>query len=166
MVGRPRTRVPPDVYPNGRLVGGLRREASGAIDFRYPPAWLDWKFAFPIPLSLPFRKDRYIGAAVVAVLDNLLPDNSETTRLRPVQTRAKGTDPFSLPGAVRCDLAAALDLVFAGSEPSFVGKVDGGTLTDAGIAAMLRETRHFPLADATKTAFRISLAGEQEKTDL
>jgi len=31
----------------------------------------------PVSLSLPLREDRYIGAPVSAVFDNLLPDNPE-----------------------------------------------------------------------------------------
>ena len=77
MAGRPRKHVPLDVFINGRSVGQLGREPSGSIDFQYASAWLGWKNTFPVSLSLPLREDRYIGAPVVAVFDNLLPDNNE-----------------------------------------------------------------------------------------
>ena len=60
-MARPRTRIPLNVYLNSRLVGQLRRQASGAIEFQYDPSWLSWKNAFPVSLSLPMREDRYTG---------------------------------------------------------------------------------------------------------
>ena len=39
---RRRTRIPLNVFLNGRLVGRLRRQASGAIDFQYDDDWLSW----------------------------------------------------------------------------------------------------------------------------
>jgi len=47
---RKRTRIPLDVWLNGRLVGQLRRAPSGAIDFRYAEEWLRWQHAFPVSL--------------------------------------------------------------------------------------------------------------------
>ena len=35
------------VFMNGRLVGLLRREPSGAIDFTYDASWLGWSPALP-----------------------------------------------------------------------------------------------------------------------
>jgi serine/threonine-protein kinase HipA len=49
-MARPRTRIPLNVYLNARLVGRLRRQASGAIDFQYDPDWLSWEHALPISL--------------------------------------------------------------------------------------------------------------------
>ena len=70
---RRRRHAPLLVFMIGRLGGRLAREPSGAIDFRYDPAWLDWEHALPVSLSLPLREDRYIGAPVTAVFENLLP---------------------------------------------------------------------------------------------
>lgn len=42
-MARKRSRVPLDVYLNGRLVGRLTRAVSGAIDFQYDQSWLDWR---------------------------------------------------------------------------------------------------------------------------
>ena len=65
-MGRPPANAPLNVFVNARLAGVLRRESSGAIDFRYDPQWLSWESTFPISLSLPLREDRYIGAPVIA----------------------------------------------------------------------------------------------------
>ena len=62
---------PLDVYLNSRLVGQFRREATGAVDFKYDQTWLDWDNAIPVSLSLPLREDRFVGDPVFAVFDNL-----------------------------------------------------------------------------------------------
>ena len=74
-MARPRAHAPLNVFVNGRLAGVLNRESSGAINFRYDTQWLAWNSTFPISLSLPLREDRYIGAPVINVFDNLLPDS-------------------------------------------------------------------------------------------
>ena len=52
MAGRRKTHIPLDVFLNGRLVGHLRRETGGAVDFLYADKWLAWENAFPVSLSL------------------------------------------------------------------------------------------------------------------
>ena len=69
-----------NVFLNSRLVGQLRRETSGAISFQYDHSWLEWESVMPVSLSLPVREQIYRGAPVIAVFDNLLPDNSELRR--------------------------------------------------------------------------------------
>jgi serine/threonine-protein kinase HipA len=71
-MARPRTRIPLNVLLNGRLVGRLTRQTSGAIDFQYDGAWLDWEHTLPVSLSLPLREDRYTGASVVALSNNII----------------------------------------------------------------------------------------------
>src|ERR1700740_1191710 len=95
-MARPRTRIPLNVFLNGRLVGRLRRQASGAIDFQYDESWLGWEQAFPVSLSLPLREDRFIGDPVIAVFDNLLPDNEDIRRRLAERVRAGGDDAYSL----------------------------------------------------------------------
>ncbi len=80
-MSRRRAHAPLRVLLNNRPVGRLNKAATGAIDFQYEPAWLDWEYAMPVSLSLPLREDAYRGAAVTAVFDNLLPD-SDTLRRR------------------------------------------------------------------------------------
>ena len=60
MARRP-AHIPLNVFLNGRLVGVLRRESNGAIDFLYDQEWLTWESTFPVSLSLPLRENRYIG---------------------------------------------------------------------------------------------------------
>ena len=71
---------PLNVFLNGRLVGQLRRQTSGAVSFQYDQSWLDWESALSVSLSLPLREQPYIGAPVLAVFENLLPDNDALRR--------------------------------------------------------------------------------------
>jgi len=166
MAGRPRTRVPLDVFINGRSVGQLARETSGAIDFRYAPTWLAWENAFPVSLSLPLREDRYIGAPVVAVFDNLLPDNNEIRQRLAARTRAEGTDAFSLLAAIGRDCVGALQFMPEGQAPAPATAIEAQALSSDEIAAMLRNLGPAPLGVTPDDTFRISLAGAQEKTAL
>ena len=103
-MARKRTRIPLNVYLNARLVGQLRRETSGAIDFQYEPTWLTWGHSFPVSNSLPLREDRYVGEPVIAVFDNLLPDNDEIRRRVAARTEASGIDAYSLLAAIGRDV--------------------------------------------------------------
>ena len=162
-----KARHPPlNVFMNGRLVGLLRREPSGAVDFTYDNSWLDWPSALPVSLSLPLREDRYIGAPVIAVFDNLLPDNDSIRRQIAIRVRAGGMDAFSLLGAIGRDCVGALQFLPVDDEPNPVGTIEATPISDAAIAALLADLAKAPLGMTEDQAFRISLAGAQEKTAL
>jgi serine/threonine-protein kinase HipA len=163
---RRRTRIPLNVFLNGRLVGRLQRQASGAIDFQYDDDWLRWEQAFPVSLSLPLREDRFIGDPVIAVFDNLLPDNDQIRRRLAERVRAGGSDAYSLLAAVGRDCVGALQFLPEGDDPGAAGSLDGRPLEDNEIAAMLGDLRRAPLGLDEEGEFRISLAGAQEKTAL
>lgn len=163
---RRRTRIPLNVFVNSRLVGRLSRQSSGAIDFQYDDAWLGWEQAFPVSLSLPLREDRYIGDPVIAVFDNLLPDNDQIRRRLADRVRAGGYDAYSLLAAVGRDCVGALQFLPNGMDPGAAGSLEGRPLEDSEIAAMLGDLRRAPLGLDEDGEFRISLAGVQEKTAL
>lgn len=165
-MARRRTRIPLNVYLNGRLVGELRRAASGAIDFQYDPSWLAWEHTFPISLSLPLREDRYIGDPVIAVFDNLLPDNDEIRRRVAAEIHADGIDAYSLLAAIGRDCIGALQFLPDGTEPGPVGVVAGDPIAEDGIAERLSSLEHAPLGLIEDEDFRISLAGVQDKMAL
>ena len=145
-MARPRTRIPLNVFLNGRLVGRLRRQASGAIDFQYDDDWLGWEQAFPVSLSLPLREDRFIGDPVIAVFDNLLPDNDDIRRRLAERVGAGGYDAYSLLSAVGRDCVGALQFLPDGADPGPAGGIEGRLLEDeeiAGILAMaVGDSRH------------------------
>jgi serine/threonine-protein kinase HipA len=165
-MARPRTRVPLDVHLNGRLVGRLRREASGAVDFQYDQSWLSWESAIPVSLSLPLREDRYIGDPVLAVFENLLPDNDDIRRRVAERSQADGSDAYSLLSAIGRDCVGALQFLPEGTDPGKAGAIDARPVDDKEVAAIVGDLARNPLGIGNDQDFRISLAGAQEKTAL
>lgn len=165
-MARKRAHLPLGVFMNGRPVGWLRRERSGAIDFRYDETWLGWEHAFAVSLSLPLREDRYIGDPVIAVFDNLLPDSEEIRRRLAARNRADGIDPYSLLAAIGRDCIGALQFLPDGIDPGKAGAIDAKPIGEKEIADLLSNLEAAPLGIGEDEEFRISLAGAQEKTAL
>lgn len=165
-MARRRAHVPLNVFMNGRLVGVLRREASGAIDFQYAREWLDWRSTFPVSLSLPLREDRYIGAPVINVFDNLLPDSDGIRRRVAERVGAAGTDAYSLLSALGHDCVGALQFLPDGIDPGPAGALDSKPVSDDEVAAIIGNLAVAPLGMDEDEDFRISIAGAQEKTAL
>jgi len=165
-MARKRTRVPLDVYLNGKLVGRLTRAVSGAIDFQYDQTWLEWRAAFPVSLSMPLREERFVGDVVLAVFDNLLPDNEGIRMVLAERSGADGDDAFSLLSSVGRDCVGALQFLPEGEEPGAAGTVAGRRISDEGIADILANLARNPLGVTDDDEFRISIAGAQEKTAL
>src|ERR1700676_2972226 len=165
-MARPRTRIPLNVFLNGRLVGRLRRQASGAIDFQYADEWLGWEQAFPVSLSLPLREDRYIGDPVVAVFDNLLPDNGDIRRRIAERAQAGGAGAYSLLAALGRDCAGALQFLPEGAAAGAAGAINARAVSNDEVAAIVGDLARNPLGIGADQDFRISLAGAQEKTAL
>lgn len=161
---RRRARRPLDVFLNARLVGRLRRLASGAIDFQYDRSWLDWEHALPISVSLPLREDRHVGDPVIAVLDNLLPDAEPVRRRVAERVGAEGYDAYSLLAEIGRDCVGALQFLPEGREPGPAGMVEGRAVNDDEIAGKIRDLANAPLGLDGDEEFRISIAGAQEKT--
>ena len=163
-MARPRTRIPLNVYLNSRLVGQLRRQASGAIEFQYDPSWLSWENAFPVSLSLPMREDRYTGNPVIAVFDNLLPDSDAIRRRLAERVHADSSDAYGLLAKIGRDCVSALQLLPDGVEPGPAGTVEGRPVDDEYVARKIGDLTATPLGVDEDEEFRISLAGAQEKT--
>ena len=151
---------------NSRLVGRLRKASSGAINFRYDDSWLAWENGFPVSRSLPLREDRYVGEPVVAVFDNLLPDNPDIRRKLAERSSAADADVFSLLSAVGRDCVGAIQLLPEGEEPGPSGTVQGRVISEDEITGILANLTTNPLGVGMDEGFRISLAGAQEKTAL
>ncbi len=165
-MARKRAHVPLNVFLNSRLVGVLRRESTGAIDFQYGRDWLDWRGTFPVSLSLPLREDRYIGAPVINVFDNLLPDSDAIRKRVAERVGADGTDAYSLLTALGHDCVGALQFLPDGTDPGTAGDTDGKPVTDDDVADIINNLAAAPLGMGEDEDFRISIAGAQEKTAL
>lgn len=165
MPRRPRYE-PLNVFLNSRLVGQLRRETSGAITFQYDRSWLEWQPALPVSLSLPLREQPYVGAPVLAVFENLLPDNDSLRRQIAARARAQGTDAYSLLGAIGHDCVGALQFLPPDVQPTPAGVIDAVPVSGRQIGVILDNLATAPLGITEDESFRISIAGAQEKTAL
>ena len=63
-MARRRTHVPIAVSLNGRPVGQLRRQANGAVEFRYDQSPLSREYVLPVSLSLPLPVTKAIRGRV------------------------------------------------------------------------------------------------------
>ena len=154
------------VLLNGRRAGALALEKSGAITFRYDPAWLSWEHALPVSLSMPLREERFVGDVVVAVFDNLLPDNREIRTRIAERTGANGIDAISLLAAIGGDCVGALQFVPEGLDPPDSANIRGRPISDQEIENIIRNLERAPLGIGAPPDFRVSIAGVQEKTAL
>lgn len=165
-MARTKTHPPLRVFLNNRLVGVLRKSSTGAIDFEYGESWLAWEHAMPVSLSLPLREDRYIGSPVVAVFDNLLPDNASIRRSVASRFHAEGNDAYSLLSAIGRDCVGALQFIVGDEEPHPTNQIEGRPASTKDIANILNNLSSAPLGVSEEFDFRISIAGAQEKTAL
>ena len=166
-MGRRPAYAPLRVYLNNRRVGTLSREASGAIGFSYHEDWLGWEHALPVSLSLPLRETPYRGEPVAAVFENLLPDSDKLRRLVAEKVGARGTDAYSMLTKIGHDCVGALQFI-AGDEdaPDATGTLEGEPVDEVAIEKILKGLSQAPLGLTSDDAFRISVAGAQEKTAL
>lgn len=158
--------IPLNVFLNGRLVGVLRRESTGAIDFQYAREWLEWSATFAISLSLPLREDRYVGEPVINVFDNLLPDSDAIRKRVAERVGAGGTDAYSMLASLGHDCVGALQFLPEDAAPGPTGSVAGHPLTEDQVADIINNLASAPLGLGEDSEFRISIAGAQEKTAL
>ncbi|KEP67984.1 toxin HipA [Thioclava dalianensis] len=166
-MGRRPAHLPLRVYLNSRRVGTLSREASGAIGFSYHDDWLGWGSALPVSLSLPLRETAYRGAPVAAVFENLLPDSDRLRRLVAEKVGARGLDAYSLLSKIGHDCVGALQFVAGDDDaPDAAGKLEGEPVDEAAVETLLKGLSQAPLGLNRDDAFRISVAGAQEKTAL
>lgn len=155
------------IWMNGDPVGRWERTRTGADQLTYADAWLASTESRPLSLSLPLAREPLRGRAVVAYFDNLLPDNDRILRRMRERQHAASTSAFDLLTAVGRDCVGAVQLVPAGESPSDPRHIECEALDESGVARILRETtlpRGWAVRDAD--AFRLSLAGAQEKTAL
>jgi serine/threonine-protein kinase HipA len=165
-MARKKTHAPLDVYINNRLAGQLLKEKGGAISFTYDASWLEWEHRFPVSLSLPLREGGYRGSQVAAVFENLLPDNPDIRKKVAERTGAAGTDAWSLLEEIGRDCVGAIQFLHEGEKPSALDVIEGQSVSNEDIERILANLGRIPLGIDPEHAFRISVAGAQEKTAL
>lgn len=165
-MGRPPRRPPLGVVMNGRRVGELRRETSGAVSFVYAQSWLDGTGTHAASLSLPLREQRYVGETVLNVFDNLLPD-TDRMRLRIAERIGiESLDTLDLIAELGRDCAGALQVLAGGAEPGAAGSADGDPIDDDAVADLISNLVSKPLGLDPSPDFRLTLSGAQPKTAL
>ena len=163
---RRKAHAPLNVLINGRLVGRLSKESSGATRFAYDQSWLDWEHAFAVSLSLPLRETPWTGAPVTAVFENLLPDNPDIRRKVAERTGAAGTDAYSLLEEIGRDCVGAMQFLHEDDDHYLPNRMEGEEVSEEEIERILAGLGRAPLGMDMDDEFRISVAGAQEKTAL
>ncbi len=156
------------VWMNGIRVGELIHQSSGALSFVYLQQWLNIGGARPISLSMPLRQEAYSGELVFNYFDNLLPDNRQIRDRIQARFKAPTSHPFDLLSAIGMDCVGAVQLAPNDRSPKDVHRIEAVPLTDSQIARLIKSYRAAPLGMGKEEgeAFRISIAGAQEKTAL
>lgn len=166
-MGRKRRSSGLTVALNGRVVGVFERAANGATRFEYAREWLDWDYAIPVSRSMPLVDRPFTGLSVRAVFDNLLPDDERVRARIATKVGADGVDAFSLLAALGRDCVGALQFLPEGMDPMPPGPPEGEPISAQTIAERIRSLSVAPLGmRGGEDAFRISLAGAQDKTAL
>lgn len=160
-----------NVWMNGQLVGVWSLTRSKTSVFRYAPSWVASDKSRPLSLSLPLTvgNAEIRGEKVQNYFDNLLPDSQAIRDRIRLRHRTKSSDAFELLTAIGRDCVGAVQLLPPDMEPTGWDAVHSEPMADAQVAQLLRATTS-SLAmgqqpDAYQ-AFRISIAGAQEKTAL
>jgi serine/threonine-protein kinase HipA len=153
-------------WMNGEWVGTWQ-VTRGAHSFTYASSWPASGKSRPLSLSLPMTRSLEIrGESVANYFDNLLPDNDRIRERIGRRFKTRTLDSFSLLEAIGRDCVGAVQLLPEGTEPDGWDRVECQVLTEAEIAQALHAVPADPhmRGGDEPAAFRISLAGAQEKT--
>lgn len=171
-MGRPSHSRTLGVWSNGQRVARWTLPARGPMELAYEPSWFESPEARPLSLSLPMNFDGVPikGDKVHNYFDNLLPDSEPIRRRISSRFGTRTTEAFDLLAAIGRDCVGANQLLPDDEAPSDVTTIQASALTDAKIERLLQSVtapRRFGAqlaAEDDDDAFRISIAGAQEKT--
>lgn len=152
-----------NVLMNGKLVGQLTK-TTGVLTFEYDGSWLQSRAAIPISLSIPLSSSPYKGDTVYRFFDNLLPDSGKIRERMQARLSADSADAFDLLAEAGADCIGAIQLVRSLPATS-VKEIRAKAVNAKKIAEILKSYRQLPLGmTPEEDEFRISLAGQQEKS--
>ncbi|TAL89985.1 MAG: hypothetical protein EPN69_01150 [Rhodanobacter sp.] len=165
-----------DIWMNGVYVGIWERPRGAADRLTYDTGWIRSSAGRPLSLSLPFGHapshgsdmQTVRGDKVAAYFENLIPDNERILQRLRDRYGARSTAPYDLLAAIGRDCVGAIQLLPAGTDPGDIRRIEATSLNDAGVAKVLRNTTtsRLPGEAIDDDAFRLSIAGAQEKTAL
>ncbi|MEJ4046204.1 type II toxin-antitoxin system HipA family toxin [Erwinia sp. SLM-02] len=156
------------IWMNGIHVG-FWEKVRGEDRLEYLPEWIDDELGRPLSLSLPFTPGNqpWRGSIVRDYFDNLLPDSEGIRRRLAMRYQAESLEPFDLLAELGRDCVGAIQLLNAGEHPSHLFSVNCRPLSEAEVAAVLRDTTTgLPGRQSEPGDLRLSIAGAQEKTAL
>ena len=164
---RPTKRVALDLWMNGERVGTWCVTAKGEHELHYDATWVDSPKGRPVSLSMPLRPaEPYRGERVRNFFTNLLPDNASIRR-RLARRFGTKTDAMDLLREIGRDCVGAIQLLPGGAVPEDVRRIDAEPLSESEIEAHLeRVPSEGRFREEESEDFRISIAGNQEKTAL
>jgi len=156
---------------NGAFVGTWSLHPTKGDTLQYDQAWRDSPHGRPLSLSLPFlpANAAHIGEKVRAYFENLLPDSQDIRDRIARRYQSGSTDAFALLTQIGRDCVGAVQIQPESEVPAGTDTIQAIPLNEAEIGRLLRETvAPLPLRGLAvdQEAFRISLAGAQEKTAL
>jgi len=157
------------VWMNGERVGEWRLPTGGGQELIYAESWLASTASRPISLSFPLRPSQEpYRTGVEAFFENLLPDNRQIRERIQRRFRTNSADAFDLLQEIGRDCVGALQLLPEDDEPQEIRRITAERLTADGVSQVLAASLGpgFGPEEKTDDAFRISLAGAQEKTAL
>ncbi len=157
------------VWSNGQRVGEWAVH-SGEHRFQYDDRWIASAAGRRLSLSLPFTPGNvpHRGAVVRNYFDNLLPDHEGIRQRLQGKFHTASTEAFDLLAAIGRDCVGAVQLLPPGFGAEGFDQIEAEPLDDAGVAALIDATLSSGrvLGQRDDDAFRISIAGAQEKTAL
>lgn len=170
-MGRHAHSRPLSLWMNGVSVGTWRLHPHHGDTLQYDQAWQASPQGRPLSLSLPFQPGNppHRGSVVRAYFENLLPDSQDIRERIARRYQTGTTDTFDLLASIGRDCAGALQILPDGSAPADVSSIEAIPYTEADVARALRAVVTPSIlanAGAEEIAFRISIAGAQEKTAL
>ena len=162
-MGRKRQSKALNILMNGQSVGQLTK-SLGVLTFKYERDWLASSTAVPLSLSIPLSSGEYRGDTIYRFFDNLLPDGTKIRERMQTRLKAESNDAFDLLAEAGADCVGAIQLVKALPAPS-VKEIQAQPVSDRKIAEILKSYKQQPLGmTPEEDEFRISLAGQQEKS--
>lgn len=155
------------IWMNGLYVGRWSINRQGKHEFQYDASWLDSPEARPVSLSLPLAPADFVysGKIVESYFENLLPDSTEIRQRIRARFGAASLSSFDLLAEIGRDCVGALQILPEFEVPGTLEVLEAREVNESEIESILnRITSNGPMFQAFDDAFRISIAGAQEKT--
>ena len=152
-----------NIWHEQRLVGQLWRNTTGAIGFRYDPAWSAGG-GFAVSRSLPLAAGEFAPEAGIAhrFFANLLPEGAVREHI--VRDLKLPNTDFDLLRAIGGECAGALSILSLDQQPS--GQRQYRALTEKDLANLAARRGQIYAVWPAEERPRLSLAGAQDKCPL